>query len=61
GPQIEYHGKRQPCYSFLDELLDRVMEERPDVWEVLTEKGSFGPHHNRARSPVQSGSFNKAL
>ena len=41
GPQIEYHGKRQPCYSVLYELLDRVMQERPDVWEVLTEKGQF--------------------
>lgn len=41
GPQIDYHGKRQPCYSPLDALLERVKEEHFDVWEVLTDKGRF--------------------
>jgi len=41
GPQIDYHGKRQPCYSPLDVLLERVKEEHFDVWEVLTDEGRF--------------------
>lgn len=43
GPLIEYHGKRQPCYSDLHELLERVKQERPDVWEILTERGTHWP------------------
>ena len=41
GPQINYHGKRQPCYSPLDTLLERVKEEHFDVWEVLTDEGRY--------------------
>ncbi len=41
GPQIEYYGKRQPCYASLDALLGRVRFERPDVWDVLTKKGEY--------------------
>lgn len=61
GPQIEYHGKRQPCYSVLGELLDGVMEERPDVWEVLTEKGRFWPPHELTASRMQPGLISKIL
>jgi len=43
GPEVEYHGRRQPCYADLDELLARVRRERPDVWEVITDKGRFWP------------------
>lgn len=39
GPEIEYHGKRQPCFVVLDALLERVKKERPDVWEILTDDG----------------------
>ena len=39
GPMVEFHGKRQPCYQRLDRLLERVREEQPEVWEVLTDKG----------------------
>ena len=41
GPEIEYHGKRQPCYANLEALLERVKRERPDVWEILTDLGRF--------------------
>ena len=53
GPQIEYHGKRQPCYSVLDELLDRVMEERPDVGGA-DDKGRFcHPQNNPISDAVR--------
>lgn len=39
GPLVEYHGRRQPCYIPLETMLERVYEERPDVWEILTDGG----------------------
>ena len=39
GPIVDYHGRRQPCYIPLKTLLGRVNEERPDVWDVLTDGG----------------------
>ena len=39
GPQIEYHGRRQPCYIPLWDMLARVQRERPDVWDVITRLG----------------------
>ena len=43
GPQVEHHGRRQPCYIELRTLLARVKEERFDVWEILTREGTIGP------------------
>jgi N-acyl amino acid synthase of PEP-CTERM/exosortase system len=43
GPQVEYHGHRQPCYSDLDVLLTRIWVERPDVWELITQDGTLWP------------------
>jgi N-acyl amino acid synthase of PEP-CTERM/exosortase system len=43
GPLVEYHGHRQPCYSDLRQLLERVRQERFDVWEILTREGSLAP------------------
>lgn len=43
GPEVECHGKRQPCYAHLGSLLHRVNAERPDVWSVLTENGRIQP------------------
>lgn len=39
GTQVEYHGRRQPCFLKLDTMLQQVREERPDVWEILTDGG----------------------
>lgn len=39
GPLVDYHGRRQPCYQHLDRFLERVREERPEIWEVLTDDG----------------------
>ena len=43
GPQVIYHGRRQPCFSDLDELLARAWAERHDVWQVLTRNGALWP------------------
>lgn len=39
GPLVEYHGRRQPCILRIDTMLKQVQEERPDVWEILTDGG----------------------
>jgi len=43
GPQVDYHGRRQPCYSDLDVLLTRIWLERADVWELITGDGGLWP------------------
>jgi N-acyl-L-homoserine lactone synthetase len=50
GPLVEYHGPRQPCFSELDGLLDRVGRDQPDVWDYLTENG----RHCSADAPARS-------
>ena len=39
GPLVEHHGVRQPCHSDLARLLEGVRRLRPDVWDVVTERG----------------------
>lgn len=39
GPLVDYHGRRQPCMLRVDTMLEQVHEERPDVWEILTDGG----------------------
>ena len=54
GPAVEYHGLRQPCFNRLDRLLDGVYEERPEIWNYLTEGGETWP---RQGDPIcQQGS-----
>ncbi len=43
GPLVDYHGRRQPCYSDLDVLLARIWLEQPEVWELITQDGSLWP------------------
>jgi N-acyl amino acid synthase of PEP-CTERM/exosortase system len=43
GDTVDYHGKRQPCYANIAELLARVKVERPEVWEVITDRGRLCP------------------
>lgn len=39
GSLVEYHGKRQPCVAEIAALLDRLMSERRDIWEIVTDDG----------------------
>lgn len=43
GPLFEYHGKRRGHYRSIAELLDQVYEQRPEIWEVLTDAGTLWP------------------
>lgn len=49
GPLVEYHGIRQPCVAEIRELIARVEEERPDVWEVITDRGACLPTRYRSQ------------
>lgn len=51
GPLVDYHGVRQPCMIRLDRMLDRVLEERPDVWEVIA---ADGRHHDEVKRMVRT-------
>jgi N-acyl amino acid synthase of PEP-CTERM/exosortase system len=52
GPEVEYHGQRQPCYSDLDELLTRIWLERRDVWELITDDGKLWPLNSAVAVPA---------
>ena len=41
GPLVQHHGLRQPCHADLERLLDGVRRLRPDVWEVVTDRGAL--------------------
>ena len=39
GPVVEYYGLRQPCWANIAQLFARVGVERPEIWEVTTNRG----------------------
>ena len=39
GAMIEHHGMRQPCYSRVSDLMAGIQRERPEVWELITDRG----------------------
>jgi len=47
GPSVDFHGKRQPCHTELRTMLARVRDERPDIWDVLTDGGRYVPSAKR--------------
>jgi N-acyl amino acid synthase of PEP-CTERM/exosortase system len=42
GPIVDYHGKRQPCIIEVEYLLEGVKNKNPEIWELLTDHGTFG-------------------
>jgi N-acyl-L-homoserine lactone synthetase len=43
GPLVDHHGLRQPCFSALSELLERVANEQPEVWHYLSAMDRIHP------------------
>lgn len=41
GPLVQHHGLRQPCHADLERLLAGVHRLRPDVWQVVTDRGAL--------------------
>lgn len=50
GPMVDFHGRRQPCWAELDTLLRGVWRERPEVWEVITDRGRLWPSPQQWRT-----------
>lgn len=53
GPAVDYYGVRQPYLDSMDDVLTRVFQENPDIWELVTERGKFypAPKEKTARRP----------
>lgn len=41
GPVVDYHGRRQPSIANVSVVAAEIKEKRPDIWELVTEKGAF--------------------
>ena len=41
GGMVEHHGWRQPCFCNLADVLQRMKNERPAFWNVLTAGGTL--------------------
>jgi len=54
GPEVDYHGRRQPCYSHLDTALARIWMQRVDVWELLTSNGEIWPLNRELVAKLQA-------
>jgi N-acyl amino acid synthase of PEP-CTERM/exosortase system len=55
GPEIDWHGRRQPCYAHLATGLARVWMQRPDVWELLTSDGKYWPLNEGVEGKLAAG------
>jgi len=49
GPLVSHHGLRQPSYCCISEMLERLKQERPEHWMVVTEAGTLLPEPGEAR------------
>lgn len=43
GDEVEFHGRRQPSAIRISVMLDRVLQEREDVWRIITDDGAYAP------------------
>lgn len=43
GPMVDYHGRRQPCFGKIDDVLAGILGKRPDVWHFITGGGQIWP------------------
>lgn len=43
GPIVNHHGLRRPTLAAVAALSDGILGKRPDVWELVTDRGRFVP------------------
>jgi N-acyl amino acid synthase of PEP-CTERM/exosortase system len=52
GSMIEHHGMRQPSYSTVSDVLAGIQKHRPEIWELITDRGRLwkpiGPKSERS-------------
>jgi N-acyl amino acid synthase of PEP-CTERM/exosortase system len=44
GEQVQYHGLRVPCMLILDETLEKMKKDCPEIWDFVTKEGSLWPY-----------------
>jgi len=52
GPLVSHHGLRQPSVCNLSEMLERLKQEHPDHWMVVTDGGALMPDDNKSDEPL---------
>lgn len=48
GPQVDFHGPRQPVYASCDELIALVRDNNPDIYGVISSNERFQIHAHSA-------------
>lgn len=43
GPVVDHHGLRRPTLAVAATVVDGILSKRPDVWEIVTDRGRFVP------------------
>lgn len=43
GADVHYHGRRRPTMGVAADVVDGVLWERPDIWDLITQGGRFVP------------------
>lgn len=51
GPRINYHGKQQPVVFNIKNVLDNMMLENPECWEIVSDQGRL---HKMANTMAQN-------
>ena len=41
GDLVDFHGRRQPCWTQLNEMLMKTYRERPEIWDLITNGGAY--------------------
>lgn len=52
GQTVEYHGRRKPVFDDAATVLAGIRQERPDVWEFITDHGRYTVQPEGARPRV---------
>ncbi len=43
GEEVEYRGRRIPCYAEADRVLAAMRRDCPEIWALITEEGRLWP------------------
>ena len=43
GPIVNHHGLRRPTLAVAAAVVNGILNKRPDVWEIVTDRGRFVP------------------
>jgi len=43
GHDVDYHGRRRPTLGVAADVVDGILAERPDIWDLVTQGGHYLP------------------